>query len=390
MKKRNKNILLFVLVMLFLLGGLCSKELADHLIFSGKDFVFGILYGNDNVLATLVRNVDASSTMLRNHDALLDLNSAKEHLIGTRVVEKEETTIVKSDEGNLLGYLEKRPYSDEEIQSKAMAVANLKDIATRNGVQFLYCATPAPAAYDTLPPNVTAYNDVNNQKFLEALTRMDIPLLDSAEVFEEQGMTRDEIFFNTDHHWKPKAGFLVTEAICRELQQRYGFQYNAAHADLDNYQVTTLENWFLGSYGKKVGSYFTDWTVDDFDVILPAFPTEFTEEIPASDSVRTGSFEKTMLHSRLLEKDYYEINTYASYSGGDFRLQKITNHGNPEGKKILVIRQSYGCVVTPFLAIHAGQLHAIDDRPGDYPAGEILDLEAHIRTEQPDYVIVVK
>lgn len=390
MKKLNKNIILFVLVMLFLLGGLCTEELVYHLFFSGKGFVRDILYGNNNALQTFANNIDASSTLLRNHDALLDLNSLKEHLLGTRVVEKEETTIVKSDEGNLLGKLEKKPYSEEEIQEKAMAVANLKEIANQNGAAFLYCAIPISVAYDNLPPNVTAYNDINNQKVLQELNRLDIPLLDSAKVFEERGMTRDDIFFKTDHHWKPMAGFLVTEAICRELQQRFDFEYNPDHADLEYYSITTLKNWFLGSYGKKVGSYFADWTVDDFDLIIPSFPTKFVEEVSSSDVVRTGSFSETMLHSKHLEKNYYQKNTYAAYSGGDFRLQKITNCNNPDGKKIVVIRKSFACVVTPFLAIHASELHVIDDRAGNYPSGEIVDLEEYIHSVKPDYVIVVK
>ena len=97
-----------------------------------------------------------------------------------------------------------------------------------------------------------------------------------------------------------------------------------------------------------------------------------------------------MLYSDALEKDYYHKGTYSAYSGGDYRLQKITNCSNPEGKKFMVIRQSFGCVVTPFLAIHASELHVVDDREGGYPSGEIVDIEAYIQSVKPDYVVVIK
>ena len=94
-----------------------------------------------------------------------------------------------------------------------------------------------------------------------------------------------------------------------------------------------------------------------------------------------------MLYENRLTKEYYTYNTYGTYSGGDYRLQKITNNSIEDGKKIVVIRNSFGCVVTPFLALHAKELHAIDLRSGSYPAGEMVDIEAYLQEVQPDYVI---
>ena len=96
-----------------------------------------------------------------------------------------------------------------------------------------------------------------------------------------------------------------------------------------------------------------------------------------------------MLYREYLVKGYYSRNNYTTYSGGDYRLQKITNTNQQEGEKILIIRRSFGCVVTPFLAIHAKELHVIDDREGGYPAGDRIDLEVYIQEIQPDYVIIL-
>ena len=71
-------------------------------------------------------------------------------------------------------------------------------------------------------------------------------------------------------------------------------------------------------------------------------------------------------------------------------MQIIRNNLIPEGKKILILRNSFSCVITPFLALQAGELHIIDDREGDYPSGEKVNIENYIVTEKPDYVIEVK
>lgn len=87
---------------------------------------------------------------------------------------------------------------------------------------------------------------------------------------------------------------------------------------------------------------------DDFELIVPKFESSLTEEQPLKNEIRKGSFENTVLYMKNMKKDYYKINTYATYSGGDFRLQIMRNNLNKKGKKILLIRDSFACVVAPF------------------------------------------
>ena len=146
----------------------------------------------------------------------------------------------------------------------------------------------------------------------------------------------------------------------------------------------------MGSYGKKVGTYFTWHGADDFDLITPDFATDLVEIRPQNNVERSGSFEETMLYLDHMGKDYYHVNTYAVYSGGDFRLQIIKNNLNPNGPKVLLLRNSSSCVISPFLALQVGQLHVVDDRAGTYPSGEKVDIEDYIQNEDFDYVIEIK
>lgn len=387
MKQFNKNILLFVAVVLFLMAGLCSKSLATHLVSCTKQLCQNVVSGQTDAFQTFTKEVEASSELLRYHSKMLDITSVRDNLLGTRIMFESETTVVKADSGTLLGYLSTTPYSDKLIQSWVENIKHYQTVSESNGAGFLYCEIPEKSAYEVLPPNYISYTAQDKERYFQAIVDNDIPVLGTSALFKEHGMESEDIFFKTDHHWTPMAGFLVHSAICGKLQEYYGFDYNSQYTDLGNYNIETYENWFLGSYGKKCGTYFTGARVDDFDLITPKFETDFVEEIPGQNSVRSGSFEDTMLYKEQLTKSYYFRNTYSTYSGGDFRLQIITNNSLEDGKKIVIIRNSFACVVTPFLALHAKELHVIDPRSGSYPAGEIVDIEAYIQEIQPDYVI---
>ena len=161
------------------------------------------------------------------------------------------------------------------------------------------------------------------------------------------------------------------------------------YTDIRSYTIKTYDKWFLGSLGKKVGAYFTWGGADDFELITPNFDTNLTESQPIKDIERNGSFEDTALYMENMKKDYFNINTYATYSGGDFRLQIMKNNLNQNGKKILMIRDSFACVVAPFLALQTSELHICDMRDYEYYVGEKLNAEDYIKQLKPDYVIVL-
>ena len=199
----------------------------------------------------------------------------------------------------------------------------------------------------------------------------------------------EEAYFKTDHHWKPLTGFWAFGEICQCLQERYGFDYNTQFTDIENYTVNTNPDSFLGSTGKKIGTAFGMVDVDDFDVISPKFETAFIEERPFADHVRQGNFEETMCYPECLVGELTEKNDYAYYSGGDFRLQILTNLNHPDGKTFLVVRDSFACPVTPFLSMVAKQVYVTDVRNYEWYVGEKQNIFEMIENIQPDYVIVL-
>ncbi len=372
------------------------------IIFAGysKDFILGCAHDIKNIIfntfkldfSEVERQIDKlerdSSELLSYHGLFMDVNSAKENVLGTRVVVKDSDTIIKADSGSLISYSE-RLIDEEEIRQIADQVDLLNTVADENGAHFLYLAAPSKELFETPPVNINDFTAQNYFRYMEELRARDISLVDFSDVLKEQ-LSSPQGYFITDHHWTPYSGILAAKVICEELGERYGFEYDQSLFAEENLNIVNYKDYFLGSSGKKVGTLFTWHGADDFELIKPKYATLFSEEQPAKNSVREGDFEETLLFmNNLSKKDLYHLNPYATYSGGDFRLQIFKNKLNTNGIKVLMIRDSYADVVAPFLALQVEELHLCDIRNYEYYVGERLNLTEYINQLQPDYVLVL-
>ena len=322
------------------------------------------------------------------HDALVDLNSLILRYSGASYVVKDDGIVVKMKNGYLVS--EASYIADEDILEGIDKINELYEFSEDHGAEFLYVMCPVKGYSGEFPAGFDNFIKSNCDRFADALVNKGVPALILQEEMEKEKITEEEAFFITDHHWTPNTGFWAFGKICNTLNSLYGFEYNTDYTDISNYTVETYEDWFLGSRGKKTGSRFSELGVDDIDLITPRFETSLTEEQPFKEESRTGEFIDTALFLENLEtKDYHHKNPYATYSGGDFRLQIFKNHLNNTGKKMLVIRDSFACAVTPFLALETDTLYIVDVRDYDYYVGAKQNVYALIEEYSPDYVAVI-
>ena len=388
MKKFNVNIILFVFVCIFIAAGIWGNCF-DRLKWETIYLLSGIKHLNMETVMNAKDTIDkVSSEELGYHDLMMEIDSARNNLLGTRVVIKDDTTVVKAYSDSLCE--PSRKLDDSEIEEVVCRIQEFRKVSEENGSRFLYCAAPAKELYEQLPGNADNYMQENFERFLAGMESSQIPVLDLPAVLKDNNLTTGtDIFYYTDHHWKVYPGFIASAAVSKELSARYGFEYNEQYTDLQNYTVTSYPDWFLGSKGKKVGRFFSLHGTDDFELITPDFKTDMTEEQPIKGEVREGTFEETVLYMQYMEKDYYHASPYSIYSGGDFRLQIMKNNLNPDGKKILLVRDSFACAVAPFLALQTSELHICDIRDYEYFVGDRISLEDYIQQIKPDYVIVL-
>ena len=382
--KIKKYIALFIIVTVIVGAGFISKGVPKLLGGSAIRLVT-----RQKGISDVINDVDTNlSERLSYHFQLLDLNSLVMRVTGTKVVDKGDSTVVVSEDNFLT---EPYPYiSDDDIDYITGEVEKLKKVSNDNGAEFLYVFAPRKSIDIKLPSIVDNYSYDNYKRYIAALNEKNIEVFDLYQKKCEEGISTQDMFFITDHHWKPEYGFWANSLICQELNQRYGFEYDGKTTDINNYDVKVYQDWFLGSYGKKTGRYYTPLGLDDFSLITPKFETSLIEEQPFKDLRREGDFPQTALDlSNIETKDIHNKGVYATYSGGDYRLQIFTNYLAPNNDRIIIVRDSFACAVTPFLALNAKELYITDVRENDYYVGDKLNLEKYISEINPDYVIVL-
>ena len=379
MKGIVKDIIVFVSISIIVAAGVFSKSFYD-----------GIKTVSDEPgIVNFISSINEIDKSLSYHDSLVDLESLVLRVTGTDYVKKSEDETVIKTADDLLCFNDYY-VSDEDIATICTNIAKLKTVANENGAEFLYVLAPSKNMDSVFPAGVINYSLDNYARYKNALNKSGVELLDLKAAKEAQGISNSEMFFATDHHWKPESGLWATELICKELGSRYGFEYDEYYTDINNYNQKVYEDWFLGSEGKKVGRYFTARGVDDITLITPKFETSMVEKQPMKNQTRSGSFEETVLYQENInERDYYHLSPYSTYSGGDFRLQIMQNLNADNDVKILMVRDSFACAVSPFLALNCSELYMLDIRHHENYVGKKVNPADYIAEVKPDYVIVL-
>ena len=390
MKRFDKNIIIFIIAVVIVLVGLVNGEFAEKLLASFDKLTQNFL--QEDTFAAFAEFTDdveaASSQGLSYHKEFVDINSAVNKNMGTVVVTKDNLSVVKSKTGYLSYVREK--ITKEILSKRAKSMKSLYEISKDNNADFLYVMAPAKGYYMEYPENIEDYNKENCDAFLLELEKENVPFYSLIGEMEKEEIPEEELFFVTDHHWKPEYAFWAAEKVAAELWKRYGFDYAKDKLNIGNYNQEVYEDWFLGSQGKKTGQYFTGLGVDDITLITPKFDTDFSVRYAGNPDTFRGSFEEVLIHKGNIEvKDFYEKNPYAAYLGGDYREQIIQNNNNEKGKKVLILKDSFACAFAPFFANVAQKIQLLDMRDFAEFKGERIDVDKYIEAEKPDVVIVM-
>ena len=323
----------------------------------------------------------ANSALDQGH-FFIQLYGGLQNLLARTYVEDADPrySVVKLSDGTLT-FVNSEPM---DVTGHGRAVARLADVLEDREIPLLYVQAPQKlqAEDPRLPDGVEDYGDDYADQVLSVLEENGVASLDLREVFAALDRPWSSFFFRTDHHWTPEAAFLAYQTISQVLSEDYGFQIDPAWTDPGSYTRTTYSSYFLGSQGKRVGTLYGG--VDDIELWAPTFKTQFTYSIPIYDMERTGPFEESLLFpERIEEVDYFNGNPYTLYAGGDYPMARIYNEENPEGQRILLLRDSYACALTPFLALDCGELITIDLR---YFHDDLL---TYVDWLDPDLVMVM-
>ena len=271
----------------------------------------------------------------------------------------------------------------QDMTALAEQTTELANLCNSLNINFLYVNAPKKVCEieDHDVSGVTDFANQNADQFLSELEAAEVDTCDLRELLHAEGLDHHSMFFVTDHHWRPESGFWAAGKIAERLNHDYGFHFDLTKVDKTNYKTVVYPEWFLGSLGKKVTLSRT--SPENFTLLYPEFDVSLHYEVMSEEIDTDGDFSILYDMEPVSVRSYYKKDPYCVYTYANQPLERITNKDVEEEKRVLVIQDSYGNVVTPFLAMGIRYVDSIDLR---YFTGSI---ESFIRETEPDVVVVL-
>ena len=179
----------------------------------------------------------------------------------------------------------------------------------------------------------------------------------TVSAFQENQRTQ-QLYYRTDHHWTTAGAFAAYELWAKSM--------DITPLQRNDFTEVTLKDDFYGTVAARVNTQIRS---DSLTAYLPLFPASYqvrySEETTWSDSLYV---------SELLDSP----EPYAVYLKGNQPLTRIrTTHAAEEmsGRKLLVIKDSFGNSLLPFLVNHYSETLVVDLRNFNQDLTELIDNE---------------
>lgn len=307
-----------------------------------------------------------------------------------KVLDKKEENafeVVKDEQGKL----HYTYFTGEMNPTKKLSgrMKNLKDSIADEDCKLIYLMPMDKyiEGYTTYATGIP-YSMVNEtaDQFLGELEEADVDYIDFRDYLKDSGLDMQNVFFDTDHHWKIETVYWASNVFFEQLQEKYGenIPKEDYYADINNYNQITYEDCFLGSQGRKTGRYYAG--ADDFTLIYPKFKTDYVLESSIMDDMKlTGRFEEALLATPVFRQTDtpYDTDLYMSYMYGNQAYAHIENLDNTDGLNICFIKDSYAVPFAAFSSLRCHHVYLLDPR---YYEGSMEDF---INEHDLDYVVVM-
>ena len=298
-------------------------------------------------------------------DAWVDLKARTERALG----KKENNNVYFADNDTLITRFD-QPAADRVTENLNYVNKFVENVDIP--VVFSLIPTQACIWADRLPegaPNAS-------QTDLMAQAQGAVTGAAWADVYTPLMEHKDEdIFYRTDHHWTSLGAYYGYTGLASAL----GY----TPVPLSDYTPTVRSTEF---YGTVFSSSGVRWVKPD--TITTYVPDDgITVVSHTYDNSGNPVEEQRALYveSFLSVKDKYSM-----FLGGNQSLGVVKNANNPDGPKLLIIRDSYADSLVPFLTAHYSEIHLIDPRyyhlsVKDYVAQNGID-QALVLYSVPNFV----
>lgn len=282
----------------------------------------------------------------------IELYGYVQKLLGKR--EFNNFAYIKDDDG-MMYYGSVAELETNDLEEYAGNVMRLNEYIESRGAHLLVVIPPTKVMHNVSEVKRDwPVNDPNNRtdRLLMMLQQRGVDTYDLRRHIENTGLSIEELFFKTDHHWTPLAAFHATQGLIEKMNSLYGLDLDpdGYYRDLSNYESYTYRDCFLGSTGENSGAVYSG--VDDYTFYWPRCDMEFEWHDYEHDERTKGKLEEALLYSqRLYEADDIYNNSMGSvYIREIVNSERIVNNSRPDAPVLAVMRDSYFSPIAVFMA----------------------------------------
>lgn len=168
----------------------------------------------------------------------------------------------------------------------------------------------------------------------------------------------DYLYFRTDHHWTARGAY-------------YGYQ---ALGEVAGFSTKPLDSYKNGKIDGFVGTMY-GYTNADVLKQNPDYVEYFWPQTEASGQYYSSAAMTDGRDLRIITTEVSNSNKYLAFIQGDNPLVKISTQ-NKNGRSILVIKESYGNALVPFLVDSYENVYVVDPRKIDMNLAEFVSTNA--------------
>ena len=377
--KRTKIVTFLIIASFFLLIGwftFCNygtiaetlSEFIDH-------------RGSIGQLSTDITN-QMNSDDLFHKDEFINLNGLYGRISGRRLYNE----VLLLNNGYLTDPQQTLELNGRSIQWKTEDLVDFANSVEDRGSHFIYAQFPDKYDMDKvlMPEGYGSDIPKEVENMLNSFQKAGIDVVDTLPQLTQSAEDIEENFYRTDHHWKPAAAFKAFQIIMEHLKEIYPDQpYDKNIMNPDNWTVHEKPDWYLGSFGRRVGEYYAG--LDSLYWMTPNFETNVSFYNAQTNEFYSGDYETAFLRDDYIQNKGNVLHRYpyVVYIGGDYSITKSRNLSASSDQKILIIKDSYTLPLQTFFSMIFREVETLD--PRYYKASTMLE---YIDQTHPDIVIM--
>lgn len=210
------------------------------------------------------------------------------------------------------------------------------------GIQVYNMVAPNHSEFG-LPARVREYYGESSQRENTAAIYENLSdSVTAVDVYDILNLHNNEnIYFGTDTHWAPLGAYYAYTEFCEAA--------GAEPAALESFDKTSYD--FTGYLAYATGEEVLYENPDTLDIYDPTF--DYTCEM---------SYDGLSFYETDSMNTHDESAGYSMYLSGDMGCVRVTNNTLSTGRRLLIVKDSYGNAMAPFLTASFDEVHVVDFR----------------------------